>query len=474
MVHPGRCLFFVMAASLLPSAAAALPQGVGGIGGTGPGEIGPVGPEWAPEDPPPKPRFGVITRMSSAIAVTVTDLGNDEEGLALERKGPGATTYTQVASWGAIPGTGGTRTATDTGLLADRPHRYRIRTWNQYGSRYSDELLVYTKGAGHPIWRAEVVLETGTVSNADTEDDVHVSLNPPGGAVIPRGNSTWLDYSRDDFERGHTDSYDLNLNSVGEVADITHVYVSKTGDDAWCLRSLALKVNNQQVFSRSFADEPGGCHWFDDDDGRSLLWAVSHADMRASPEWQTYNPTAALFTLAFLGIPNAELVSRFEGIVGDAIHDNALYWGQLYGAAVEVTRGCAAGVADCDTLHVDLDLAASVTGPNPEVDIDFDLKVACTSGNLEISTENFRASADSSLVWEVLTLGLIELVDNAVESEVKSSFEAIERSVSGVGACKAFVDDNAGLRIERVEQPRVTRPPRAIDLQGVGNVTVRR
>ncbi|HEY0705236.1 MAG TPA: hypothetical protein VGG33_00465, partial [Polyangia bacterium] len=70
--------------------------------------------------------------------------------------------------------------------------------------------------------------------------------------------------------------------------------------------------------------------------------------------------------------------------------------------------------------------------------------------------------------------GLIELVDNAVESEVKSSFEAIERSVSGVGACKAFVDDNAGLRIERVEQPRVTRPPRAIDLQGVGNVTVRR
>lgn len=63
----------------------------------------------------------------------------------------------------------------------------------------------------------------------------------------------------------------------------------------------------------------------------------------------------------------------------------------------------------------------------------------------------------------MLTLGLIELVDNAVESEVKSSFEAIERSVTGVGACKAYVDGDAGLRIEKVEDTGRPKPPRGID-----------
>ncbi|HEY0714447.1 MAG TPA: hypothetical protein VGF45_17315 [Polyangia bacterium] len=456
------CRLSVLTVVLLAGSAPAwsLPKGisVGGIGGGEIGPIGPIGPVLAPEEPPAKPGLGGVTRTATSIALTVHDLATDEEGLELQRKGPGASVFAVVASWGAQAGTGGTQTATDAGLPADSPHRYRVRTWNQFGSRYSDELLVYTKGAGHAVWRAELVLETGTASNADTEDEVRVGLNPYSGSpTVPRGNLTFLDYARDDFERGHTDSYDLNLNGVSELADINTVYVAKGGDDAWCLRSLALKVNNQQVFSRSFASEPNGCRWIDDDDGHTLSVIVPFADLRASAEWQGYNHTAALFALAFFGIPNAELVSRFEAIVGDAIHDNELYWGQLYGAAVEVTRGCPANVVECNKLHVDLDLAASVTGPNPEVDIDFDVNVACTGGNLEIATENFHVEADSALIWELVSLGLIEFLDNAVEDEVRSSFEAIERSVSGVGACKAFVDDQAGLRVEKVEE---STPPR--------------
>jgi hypothetical protein len=429
-------------------AALALPKGTVGGGG------GPivVGPGWAPEEPPTAPLLGAGARTANSLTLTVHDRASDESGLELQRQAPGETSYSVVASWGALPGTGGTRTFVDTGLTADSPYRYRVRTWNENDSSYSEQVLLYTKGAGYAVWRAEVILETANVSNADTEDSVHVSLNPGNTNVVPHGNSTWLDYARDDFERGHTDSYDLNLGGVSELSDITHVYVSKTGDDAWCVRSLGLKVNNVQVFSKSFSALPGGCLWVDDDDGHSLQFAVPFAELRASSEWQGYNHTQALFGLAFFGLPNAELVSRFEGIVGDSTHGTELYWGHLYGQAVEVTRGCPATVAECPTLHVDLDMAASVTGPNPDVDIDFDVNVACTGGSLEINTANFHVEADSALIWELVTFGLIELVDNAVEDAVKTSFKAIERSIAGVGSCKAYVDGDAGLRVEKVEE----------------------
>jgi hypothetical protein len=268
--------------------------------------------------------------------------------------------------------------------------------------------------------------------------------------IVPRNNSTWLDYPRDDFERGRRESYDLNLNGVSELSDITHVYLSKTGDDAWCLRSLALKVNNQLVYDQSFASERGGCRWLDDDDGHKLQFAVSHAGLRDHSAWGRYDHTAALLALGLQGIPNAELVSRFEGIVGDTINGNEAYWGKISGAAVEVTRGCPASQATCQKLHVDLDLAASVPGPNPEVDIDFDVDVACKDGDLNIHTDNFKVNADSSVLWELTSLGLIELLDNRIDEEVRHGFEAIDRSIKDVGSCRAFVDGNAGVRVEQV------------------------
>ncbi len=147
-------------------------------------------------------------------------------------------------------------------------------------------------------------------------------------------------------------------------------------------------------------------------------------------------------------LPNAELVSRFEGIIGDAIHDNVLYWGKLYGAAVEVSRGCTPGEANCQTLHVDLDLAASVILPNPEVDIVFDVNVACTDGDLIISTSDLIVEADSSLLAKLATLGTIKYLEKRIEDEVKAKFKGIERSITGVGDCRVYVNDAAGLRIE--------------------------
>ena len=54
---------------------------------------------------------------------------------------------------------------------------------------------------------------------------------------VPAGNETWLDYARNNFEKGDIFAYDLNLGGIGEIDDITQLSISKTGSDGWCLRT---------------------------------------------------------------------------------------------------------------------------------------------------------------------------------------------------------------------------------------------
>jgi hypothetical protein len=123
-----------------------------------------------------------------------------------------------------------------------------------------------------------------------------------------------------------------------------------------------------EVFDRDFG-AASSCHWLDTDGGHSPTLTVSHAELRAHPAWAGYNHTAAQFLPAF-GIPNEELVSRVEALVDDSLHGEDLYWGDLHGPAVEITRGCPASEAECTTAHVDLDLAYDTWLPDPEVDVD--------------------------------------------------------------------------------------------------------
>jgi hypothetical protein len=107
------------------------------------------------------------------------------------------------------------------------------------------------------VFRAELRLETASISDADTNNDISVKLS--------FYNDTWIDHARDDFERGDNHLYDLLLDNISRLSDIQYLRIRKSGTDAWCIKSIQLIINRGMLFSRTW---PGAeCHWMDQGGG---------------------------------------------------------------------------------------------------------------------------------------------------------------------------------------------------------------
>ena len=325
----------------------------------------------------------------------------------------------------------------DSGLSADTMYCYVIRAENEAGTASSPRQCVYSKdGTGRSIERAQIRIHTGTPQNADADVPLAVLLNSATSLyAVPSGNKTWIDYSRDDFERGANDTYDLALDHLGEIGDINMISIQKDGGDAWCLADFELIVNGASLFSKSFASQPGGCLWLADGTTTSNMFTVSFAELRATPGWYSFDPQVLpTFT-------HDEIVSRIESLVGNAIHGTKAYWPGANGVTERQVNG--------QTAHVDVYLAADVTGPNPSVHIQFDLVVSggCQpdgSMTMSIVPANVQVNADLGILdtigevflctadasdYDCITGGVEDAVANAVQPP------SISASVSKLGLC---------------------------------------
>jgi len=246
------------------------------------------------------------------------------------------------------------------------------------------------------IWRVHLTLRTGDVDGAGTDDSVKVKLNDQ--------NYTWLDYGRDDFERGARDSYDLELSGVCCFSEITMLRIEKVGTDAWCLQGFTLEVNGRQVFNQdNLSPDQPACQWIGDGGPPSIT--ISSAQLRASPEWQAYSQPDVINRMSAntCGIPRDELESRIEAHVGHLLHGRSLKWGHIGGrGAVEVSQRSRLAV------KVDLDLEYKSWWFNPEVDVDFDLSF---DAEFRPVVSNLNVKVDSSIHSELLSLGLVEIFD---------------------------------------------------------------
>jgi hypothetical protein len=237
------------------------------------------------------------------------------------------------------------------------------------------------------VQRVQIRLVTANVSDAGHSDSLLVSLN--------QNNFTWINYAGDDFERNDDDTYDLLLDGVDQFNDIKWITISKTGDNGWCVEQLELIVNTADapVYSRSFSP----CLWLDNDGSNKRSLTIPFGTLRILALWRNYDPPPIADQLV---IEREELESRIEAAVGHALHGTQGYWGQIHGRPVEVER------AGNQTVHVDVDLAADVFGPDPEVDLDFDLELSCTDGVIEMRIENLDPSVD--FPWYVEFLFFLE------------------------------------------------------------------
>lgn len=393
-----------------------------------------------PRDPKPKkPSTPVITgrdyevegdEVSASVSFTWFNYAEDEGANRVQRGTTIVGPWTTVQTFGPLSGFA---EYTDGDLEPDTLYCYRVVARNRAGDSPSNAQCVYTKdGTARTFGRARIRFRTANVAGADTDDLPLVALNWPTERILPAFNKTWLSYSHDELERGAVEEFDLSLAYLGEVGDINEITILKPGGDDWCLAGFDLLIGAgaTPIYSRSFADEPGGCHWLGDDPGRSNSFDVPFAALRAYPGWALFEP------FAFSTIFNEEIVSRIESTVGNAMHGTSLYWGGLendIGPDRGIEDYVETETVDPFTLHVELDLRVAVDGPNVDVGVALDLAVSggCNpdgSVSLLIEPTNVDVDADPGVISS--TLGFLfecggsglDCVEEEIESRIRNEF----------------------------------------------------
>jgi hypothetical protein len=259
-----------------------------------------------------------------------------------------------------------------------------------------------------PVWRAQTYIKVCSSVNAGTDNDVRVRLNS--------ANSTWLDYSRDDFKAGSEFTYDLTLGAVHTFGDVTQLRISKSGSDGLCLKEIHLRLNDTKVFSKTFSGE-----WLD---GTSTVLTIGSNELRGTA-WHAYLvPTSASFRLG-----NGELESRIEAATGNAMRvpgQSKIGWENAPNEE-DVT----VSYVTATSATVDLDLRAKVDSWfDQNVDVDYRLNISCIVGEPTISTSHFRARLETGpiagpLIWVLEVLQELGVENVAIAFAIHPALGAI-------------------------------------------------
>jgi hypothetical protein len=252
-----------------------------------------------------------------------------------------------------------------------------------------------------PVYRVQLRTTTCNLPGAGTDNAVEVRLNP--------SNSTWLDYSHDDFERGASFTYDLGLENVDFLDDISMLELSKTGSDVWCLRRLELYVNNGLIFERSYA--PSG-RWLSSARRDHGALSIPGGQLRRNPNWAAYRPSLPPDRIA-----RSEIESRIESAVGNALHGQKVTWRRLRGSALELARASRLSYSGELGLELKLD-----NWPDPQIDASFRLAISCREGRLTMRVRELRLDVDSPWYSDVATLGLL---DGKIEQTLRQALRNV-------------------------------------------------
>lgn len=234
-----------------------------------------------------------------------------------------------------------------------------------------------------PVYRLQLVFTTANVEDAGTDDNVYVQLNSSMKAY-------YLDYGIDDRERGKTTAYDIVEPSVRFIRDIQNLNITKAGTDGWSPSKIEIRVNGVVIFTKTLSN-----HWIDGNNGRQPFLNFTSAQLRNNGKWNY--TSAPNIHIPPLTISKKDLVSMVEGFVGNYIRyipNSDVHWGSTKGVKTLFGDAVEASYRNSQTLTFDLDLQVAAFGPNPELDIDFDLVVSCTNGKVLIGVENAKANVN--------------------------------------------------------------------------------
>lgn len=234
-----------------------------------------------------------------------------------------------------------------------------------------------------PVYRIQLRISTGTGTDAGTDDPVYTQLNK---------NDTrfYLVKGTDNFVEGRSAKYDVISESIKTIKDIEFLRFGIKGDDGVCFKKVELLLNNSEIplFSKSWRDGKGNCF---DNASSSLLpiIEISGLELRTSPYWKyiVTKPSNISLCWAPTSISKEWITSLVEAFFGNKLQYNeGLKWGNkpITSTAVDVR------VVNDHTLQFDLDLQRDIFGPNPEVDVDFELDFHCINGVFSAEIQNYK------------------------------------------------------------------------------------
>ena len=265
----------------------------------------------------------------------------------------------------------------------------------------------------HPVWRMQIKLFTADVHDAKTDDPVHVIIN--------QTTKTVLDYPQDDFERNKSYTYDLLLDGISTYGDIGQIVIAKDGTNGWCLDRWELYINEKIVFSHNYE----GCLWIDPWSNDAYF---SYTRLRANTLWATDTPDFPF------EIRDDFILGMVKSVVGTMIYweleGRDLYWGCYHDEPVKLTR------IDNNTVKIDLDLCSNITGPDPEIDIDFHLNFDCDcEDGYSITTSHEHGRADFFLGSKLFS------------DQLKENMDAFEKRIDtgGFGCIPTEIDDSGNV-----------------------------
>lgn len=395
----------------------------------------------------------------------------------IQRRQADGSTWTTIKTYSAVPN--GTRAYTSSSLWSDLGYCFRIRATNANGTGYGPGPCAVTRSSGQPnptVKRLQLRVKIADVSGAGTDDPVEVWL---GTYDLPGDNRTGLNYApvpvkdpagvtwHDDFARNRERTFDLVTTNIATLRDISRIQIKKRakfgesggGTNGMCIESFALLVNGATAYSRNFGSST--CRWIDNAPGMSPSFTVSFDDLRQASSFDdfvdppiVFDPAPNADGMPTFTIQAAELKSRIEGIVGDAVWNRGKIattpWGTS--STVMVDWDYTANAVELakpwlsNRVHVDLDLEMRASGqPDAFIDADFDLvpsfENTSTGYSLRLDVENFDTEADlpawaDVAIWSFCRVWnsfgddcSIAEVEAGIEAKIEASFGFEQRPI---------------------------------------------
>lgn len=267
------------------------------------------------------------------------------------------------------------------------------RPANKYPGRYDLPDSYRPQFEQVAVWSLQLKVKTSRIKNADSDSKLQVQFRSN------ESSKYYLNNGGNDREKGNTDIYEILDPNIRTIGDIQFMRFMILGKDKWCVEKIELIVNGSPipVFEKVY---PGG-RCIDMNSGSGPNLHVRGTVLRNSPTWKHSKSNKAIWLPPSI-IKRATLEKMVESYVGHMMYADPnmkskdLTYGYKHGKRyVEATKKAK------NKLHFDLDLKSHY-GIDFEVDVDFDLVIACKNNKLSLSAESVKGEADIPILSSIL------------------------------------------------------------------------